>query len=168
MENVIVPKENVLPNVVGLKGPFSCLNKARYGISWGSIGAAEFCFEHARNYAVDRIQFGRPLASNQLVQKKLADMKTEIALSLQGCLRVGRLMDSGESKPEMISLIKRNSCGKSLVKSKVRALQVLSSGREQSICRADTLMDQALGYRYCTVARDRPKTMTSLRVRRAP
>ena len=114
MDGVFVPEENMLPNVSGLKGPFGCLNKARYGIAWGALGAAEDCWFRARQYTMDRIQFGRPLAQNQLIQKKLADMQTEIALGLQGCLRVGRLMDEGKDVPEMISLIKRNSCGKAL------------------------------------------------------
>ena len=114
MDDVFVPEENMLPNVSGLKGPFGCLNKARYGIAWGALGAAEDCWHRARQYTLDRVQFGRPLAQNQLIQKKLADMQTEITLGLQGCLRVGRLMDEGKSVPEMISLIKRNSCGKAL------------------------------------------------------
>ena len=114
MDDVFVPAENMLPNVSGLKGPFGCLNKARYGIAWGALGAAEDCWHRARQYTLDRVQFGRPLAQNQLIQKKLADMQTEIALGLQGCLRVGRLMDEGQAVPEMISLIKRNSCGKAL------------------------------------------------------
>lgn len=114
MDNVFVPTENLLANVSGLKGPFGCLNKARYGIAWGALGAAEFCWHAARQYTLDRQQFGRPLAANQLVQKKLADMQTEITLGLQGCLRVGRLLDEGKAAPEMVSLIKRNSCGKAL------------------------------------------------------
>ena len=114
MDDVFVPAENLLPNVNGLKGPFGCLNKARYGIAWGALGAAEDCWFRARQYTMDREQFGRPLAQNQLIQKKLADMQTEITLGLQGCLRVGRLMDEGKAMPEMISLIKRNSCGKAL------------------------------------------------------
>ncbi|QEX22731.1 glutaryl-CoA dehydrogenase [Hypericibacter adhaerens] len=114
MADVFVPEENLLPNVSGLKGPFGCLNNARYGIGWGALGAAEFCWQAARNYTLNRQQFGRPLAANQLVQKKLADMQTEIALGLQACLRVGRLKDEGKAAPEMISLIKRNSCGKAL------------------------------------------------------
>jgi glutaryl-CoA dehydrogenase len=114
MEDVPVPEENLLPNVSGLKGPFGCLNNARYGIAWGALGAAEFCWHQARSYTLDRKQFGRPLAANQLIQKKLADMQTEITLGLQGCLRVGRLKDEGKAAPEMISLIKRNSCGKAL------------------------------------------------------
>jgi glutaryl-CoA dehydrogenase len=104
----------MLPNVSGLGGPFGCLNNARYGIAWGAMGAAEFCWKRARNYTLDRKQFGRPLAANQLIQKKLADMQTEIALGLQACLRVGRLKDEGHAQPEMISLIKRNNCGKAL------------------------------------------------------
>ena len=114
MDDVFVPEENLLPNVRGLKGPFGCLNKARYGISWGAMGAAEFCWHAARQYTLDRIMFGKPLAATQLVQKKLADMQTEITLGLQASLRVGRLMDEGRATPEMISLIKRNGCGKAL------------------------------------------------------
>jgi glutaryl-CoA dehydrogenase len=114
MDEVFVPEANLMPNVSGLKGPFGCLNKARYGIAWGALGAAEDCWLRARQYTMDRQQFGRPLAQNQLIQKKLADMQTEIALGLQACLRVGRLMDEGQAAPEMISMIKRNSCGKSL------------------------------------------------------
>jgi len=114
LDNAFVPEENLLPNVSGLKGPFGCLNKARYGIAWGVIGSAEFCWHAARQYTLDRKQFGRPLAQTQLIQKKLADMQTEITLGLQSALQVGRLMDSGNWAPEMISLIKRNSCGKSL------------------------------------------------------
>jgi len=114
MEQVFVPEENLLPGVSGLKGPFSCLNKARFGIAWGALGAAEFCWHAARNYTLERKQFGRPLAANQLVQLKLANMQTEITLGLQGALRLGRLMDEGRATPEMISLLKRNACGKSL------------------------------------------------------
>ncbi|MDP3798355.1 MAG: acyl-CoA dehydrogenase [Polaromonas sp.] len=114
MDDVFVPDANLLPNVSGLKGPFGCLNKARYGIAWGALGAAEDCWFRARQYTMDRQQFGRPLAQTQLIQKKLADMQTEITLGLQACLRVGRLMDEDKAMPEMISLIKRNSCGKSL------------------------------------------------------
>lgn len=114
MDDVEVPEENLLPNASGLKGPFGCLNKARFGIAWGALGAAEFCWHAARQYTLDRTQFGRPLAATQLIQKKLADMQTEISLGLQGCLQAGRLMDQGQCAPELISLIKRNSCGKSL------------------------------------------------------
>ena len=114
MDEVFVPEENLLPNVEGLKGPFGCLNNARYGIAWGAMGAAETCWHTARDYTMDRKQFGVPLASKQLVQLKLADMQTEIALALQGCLRAGQLMDAGQIAPELISLIKRNSCGKAL------------------------------------------------------
>ena len=114
MADVFVPEANLLPKVKGLKGPFGCLNNARYGISWGALGAAEFCFHAARDYTLQRQQFGRPLAANQLIQKKLADMETEIALGLQACLRLGRLKDEGRATPEMISLLKRNSCGKAL------------------------------------------------------
>jgi glutaryl-CoA dehydrogenase len=114
MDNVFVPAENMFPDIKGLAGPFGCLNKARYGIAWGSLGAAEFCFSAARSYTLEREQFGRPLAANQLIQKKLADMQTEIALGLQGCLQMGRLMDANQCPVELISLLKRNNCGKSL------------------------------------------------------
>ena len=114
MDEVFVPNENLLPNVQGLKGPFGCLNSARYGIAWGALGAAEFCWHAARQYTLDRHQFGRPLAANQLVQKKLADMMTEITLGLQGCLRLGRMKDLGQAAPEITSIMKRNSCGKAL------------------------------------------------------
>ncbi len=114
MDNVFVPDENELPNVSGLKGPFGCLNRARFGIAWGTLGAAEFCWMQARQYTLDRIQFGRPLAANQLIQKKLADMQTEITLGLQGVLQMGRLMDERKCAPELISLMKRNNCGKAL------------------------------------------------------
>jgi glutaryl-CoA dehydrogenase len=114
MDGVEIGEEQLLPNVSGLKGPFGCLNRARYGISWGVMGAAEDCWHRARQYVLDRKQFGRPLAATQLVQKKLADMQTEIALGLQASLRVGRLLDDGKSTPEMVSLIKRNNCGKAL------------------------------------------------------
>ena len=114
MDDVFVPEANLLPNVKGLKGPFGCLTKARYGISWGAMGAAEFCWHAARQYTMDRKQFGKPLAANQLIQKKLADMQTEITLQLQVSLRIGRLMDEGRATPEMVSLAKRNACGKAL------------------------------------------------------
>ncbi|HJZ31771.1 MAG TPA: acyl-CoA dehydrogenase [Hyphomicrobiaceae bacterium] len=114
MDGVVVPEANLLPDVSGLKGPFGCLNRARYGIAWGAMGAAEDCWQRARAYTLERKQFGRPLAATQLVQKKLADMQTEIALGLQGALRVGRLFDAGKMAPEMISLVKRNNCGKAL------------------------------------------------------
>ena len=114
MDNVFVPDENIFPDVRGLKGPFTCLNSARYGISWGAIGAAEACWHTARQYTLDRQQFGRPLAANQLIQKKLADMQTEITLALQGCLRLGRMKDEGTAAVEITSLMKRNSCGKAL------------------------------------------------------
>lgn len=114
MDEVFVPEEQLLPNASGLSGPFGCLNKARYGIAWGALGAAEFCFHAARQYTLDRHQFGRPLAQTQLIQKKLADMQTDINLGLLGCLQAGRLMDAGQLAVETISLIKRNSCGKAL------------------------------------------------------
>ena len=114
MQDVFVPNENVLPKVEGYKGPFSCLNKARYGISWGAIGAAEFCWNAARGYTLERKQFNKPLAANQLIQLKLVNMQTEIAIALQSVLRVGRLIDDGSQNPEIISLVKRNSCGKAL------------------------------------------------------
>ncbi|MGO8914846.1 MAG: acyl-CoA dehydrogenase [Stellaceae bacterium] len=114
MDDVFVPAENLLPGVSGLKGPFSCLNNARYGIAWGALGAAEFCWHAARDYTLSRTAFGKPLAGTQLIQKKLADMQTEIAIGLQSCLRLGRLMDEHRATPEMVSMLKRNSCGKSL------------------------------------------------------
>ncbi|WP_183710101.1 MULTISPECIES: acyl-CoA dehydrogenase [unclassified Rhizobium] len=114
MENVFVPEENLLPNVSGLKGPFTCLNSARFGIAWGALGAAEDCYAKARQYVLDRKQFGRPLAANQLIQKKLADMVTEITLGLQGCLRLGRMKEEGHPPVELTSILKRNSCGKAL------------------------------------------------------
>ncbi|MGH6899769.1 MAG: acyl-CoA dehydrogenase [Geminicoccaceae bacterium] len=114
MDDVFVPEERMLPGVKGLRGPFSCLNKARFGIAFGALGAAEFCWHAARQYVLDRKQFGRPLAANQLIQKKLADMQTEIAIALQAVLRLGRLMDAGAAPPELVSLCKRNSCGKAL------------------------------------------------------
>ena len=114
MDNVFVPEENILPGVSGLSGPFGCLNRARYGIPWGSMGAAEFCWHSARNYVLEREQFGRPLAANQLIQKKLADMQTDIALGLNGALRVGRLIDEGRMLSDAISMLKRNNCGKAL------------------------------------------------------
>ncbi len=114
MDDVFVPEENAFPEVQGLKGPFTCLNSARFGIAWGALGAAEFCWQTARQYTLDRKQFGRPLAANQLIQKKLADMQTEITLGLQACLRVGRMKDEHQNVVEITSLIKRNSCGKAL------------------------------------------------------
>jgi len=114
MEDVKVPAANMLPNARGLSGPFGCLNNARYGIAWGALGAAQSCYSIARQYVLDREQFGAPLAANQIIQKKLADMCTEITLGYQGCLRVGRLIENKQHAPEMISLIKRNSCGKAL------------------------------------------------------
>lgn len=114
MDEVFVPEQNLLPNVAGLKGPFGCLNKARYGIAWGAMGAAEACWHAARDYTLERIQFGRPLAATQLVQKKLADMQTEISLGLQGCLRMGRMMDDNACPVEIVSMMKRNNAGKAL------------------------------------------------------
>jgi glutaryl-CoA dehydrogenase len=114
MDNAFVPDENIFPEVTGLKGPFSCLNKARYGIAWGTLGAAQFCYDAARSYTLERKQFNRPLAANQLIQLKLADMHTEITIGLQSCLRVGHLLDAGNCPPENISTVKRNSCGKAL------------------------------------------------------
>src|SRR5690606_33521391 len=114
MDNVFCPEENAFPEIRGLKGPFTCLNSARYGIAWGALGAAEDCWHRARQYVLDRKQFGRPLAANQLIQKKLADMQTEISLGLQGCLRLGRMKDEGSDSVEITSILKRNSCGKAL------------------------------------------------------
>jgi glutaryl-CoA dehydrogenase len=114
LQDCLIPEDNLLPNVRGLAGPFGCLNNARYGIAWGAMGAAEFCWHAARQYVLDRKQFGRPLAANQLIQKKLADMQTEIALGLQGALRLGRMLEAGRAAPPSISLMKRNNCGKAL------------------------------------------------------
>ena len=114
MQDVFVPEGNMLPKVKGLRGPFSCLNNARYGIAWGAMGAAEFCWMAARDYTLNRKMFGKPLAATQLIQKKLADMQTEITLGLQGCLRLGRMKDEGEAPVEITSILKRNSCGKAL------------------------------------------------------
>jgi len=114
MDNVFCPEDNAFPGVRGLKGPFTCLNSARYGIAWGAMGAAEDCYARARQYVLERQQFGRPLAANQLIQKKLADMATEISLGLQGALRLGRMKDEGSAAPEVTSLLKRNNCGKAL------------------------------------------------------
>jgi len=114
LEDCVIPEENLMPNVKGLAGPFGCLNNARYGISWGAMGAAEFCWHRARQYVLERKQFGRPLAANQLVQKKLADMQTEIAIGLQGALRLGRMLEAGKASPPSISLMKRNNCCKAL------------------------------------------------------
>jgi glutaryl-CoA dehydrogenase len=114
MDEVLVPEENLLPGVQGLKGPFGCLNSARYGIAWGTMGAAEACWHAARQYTIDRIVFGKPLAANQLIQKKLADMQTEITLGLHAALRLGRLRDEDRAPPEAISMLKRNNCGKAL------------------------------------------------------
>jgi glutaryl-CoA dehydrogenase len=119
MDNVFVPDDNLLPNARGLAGPFGCLNRARYGIIWGALGAAEFCWHAARKYTLERTQFGRPLAATQLIQIKLADMQTEITIGLHAALRLGQLMDAGREQPEMISLLKRNSCGKSLAIARV-------------------------------------------------
>jgi glutaryl-CoA dehydrogenase len=114
MEDVFVPEDNILPNIHGMKGPLGCLSNARYGIAWGTLGAAEFCWHAARQYTLDRKQFGKPLAANQLIQKKLADMQTEITLGLHSCLQAGRLMDQEKLSPDAISLLKRNNCGKAL------------------------------------------------------
>ena len=119
MDDVFVPDANYLPDAEGLAGPFGCLNKARYGIAWGALGAAEFCWHAARRYVLDRVQFGRPLAATQLVQLKLADMQTEITIGLQAALRLGRLLDEGRAEPEMVSMLKRNSCGKALAVARV-------------------------------------------------
>ncbi len=139
MNNVFVPEENVLPKAFGLKGPFSCLTKARYGISWGTLGAAEFCWQAALEYALNRKQFGRPIAATQLVQKKLADMQTEIALGLQGCLRAGRMMDEESAPHELISLLKRNNTGK--------ALDIARSARD--IHGANGICDEFHVIRHC-------------------
>jgi len=134
MDNVFCPEENAFPEVRGLKGPFTCLNSARYGIAWGALGAAEDCWFRARNYVLDRKQFGRPLAANQLVQKKLADMQTEITLGLQGCLRLGRMKDEGIASPEITSIMKRNSCGKALEVARVARDMLGGNGISDEFC----------------------------------
>jgi glutaryl-CoA dehydrogenase len=141
MDDVVVPAENLLPNVKGLKGPFSCLNSARFGISWGALGAAEACYETARRYVMDRKQFGRPLAANQLVQKKLADMVTEIALGLQTCLRLGRLKEEGSAPVELTSIVKRNSCGKSLDIARTARDMMGANGISDEFCVARHLVN---------------------------
>ena len=134
MDQVFVPKENMLPGVSGLKGPFTCLNSARFGIAWGALGAAESCYETARQYVLDRHQFGRPLAANQLIQKKLADMVTEISLGLQGCLRLGRMKDDGSAAVDLTSLMKRNSCGKALDIARVARDMLGGNGISDEFC----------------------------------
>ncbi|QRX82654.1 acyl-CoA dehydrogenase [Glaciimonas sp. PAMC28666] len=134
MDQVFVPKENMLPGVSGLKGPFTCLNSARFGIAWGALGAAESCYETARQYVLDRHQFGRPLAANQLIQKKLADMITEISLGLQGCLRLGRMKDDGSAAVDLTSLMKRNSCGKALDIARVARDMLGGNGISDEFC----------------------------------
>ncbi len=135
LDNVEAPEAALLPNVSGLKGPFGCLNRARYGIAWGAMGAAEDCWLRARQYGLDRKQFGRPLAATQLFQKKLADMQTKIAFGLQGALRVGRLMDEGQAAPEMISMIKRNNCGEALEVARTRARHARRQRNPDRLCR---------------------------------
>ena len=135
MDDVFVPEENDVPEVKGLRGPFSCLNNARYGIAWGALGAAEFCWQAARDYTLQRMMFGRPLAATQLIQKKLADMQTEITLGLQAVLRLGRLMDEHDAAPEMISLCKRNYCGKALDIARVGARHARRQRRGRRIPR---------------------------------
>ena len=134
MDDVFVPDASYMPNVKGLKGPFTCLNSARYGIAWGALGAAEACYETARQYVLDRKQFGRPLAANQLIQKKLADMLTEISLALQGCLRLGRLKDEGNAPVELTSIMKRNSCGKALDIARVARDMLGGNGISDEFC----------------------------------
>jgi glutaryl-CoA dehydrogenase len=141
MDEVFVPEENRFPEVSGLKGPFTCLNSARYGIAWGALGAAEACYETARQYVLDRKQFGRPLAANQLIQKKLADMVTEIALGLQACLRVGRLKDEGNAPVELTSIVKRNSCGKSLDIARMARDMLGGNGISDEFCVARHLVN---------------------------
>jgi glutaryl-CoA dehydrogenase len=141
MDDVFVPTENMLPNVKGLKGPFSCLNSARYGIAWGALGAAEACYETARNYTMERKQFGRPLAANQLIQKKLADMVTEIALGLQTCLRLGRMKEEGSAPVELTSIAKRNSCGKSLNIARAARDMMGANGISDEFCVARHLVN---------------------------
>jgi len=141
MDEVFVPEENAFPTVRGLKGPFTCLNSARYGIAWGALGAAEACYETARQYVLDRKQFGRPLAANQLIQKKLADMLTEITLGLQGCLRLGRMKDEGTAAVEITSIMKRNSCGKSLDIARVARDMLGGNGISDEFCVARHLVN---------------------------
>ncbi len=141
MDEVFVPEENMFPEVTGLKGPFTCLNSARFGIAWGALGAAEACYETARQYVLDRKQFGRPLAANQLVQKKLADMLTEITLGLQGCLRLGRMKDEGIAAVEITSIMKRNSCGKSLDIARVARDMLGGNGISDEFCIARHLVN---------------------------
>jgi glutaryl-CoA dehydrogenase len=141
MDEVFVPEENAFPEVRGLKGPFTCLNSARFGIAWGALGAAEACYETARQYVMDRQQFGRPLAANQLIQKKLADMLTEITLGLQAVLRVGRLKDEGAASVEITSLIKRNSCGKALDIARMARDMLGGNGISDEFCIARHLVN---------------------------
>ena len=141
MDEVFVPDANYMPNVKGLKGPFTCLNSARFGIAWGALGAAEACYETARGYTMDRKQFGRPLAANQLVQKKLADMLTEIALGLQACLRLGRMKEEGAAAVELTSIVKRNSCGKSLDIARVARDMLGGNGISDEYCVARHLVN---------------------------
>ena len=141
MDEVFVPAENMFPEVTGLKGPFTCLNSARYGIAWGALGAAEACYETARQYVLDRKQFGRPLAANQLVQKKLADMLTEISLGLQGCLQLGRMKDAGNAPVEVTSIMKRNSCGKALDIARVARDMLGGNGISDEFCVARHLVN---------------------------
>jgi glutaryl-CoA dehydrogenase len=141
MDEVFVPEENMFPEVTGLKGPFTCLNSARYGIAWGALGAAEACYETARQYVLDRNQFGRPLAANQLIQKKLADMLTEITLGLQGCLRLGRMKDEGTAAVEITSIMKRNSCGKSLDIARMARDMLGGNGISDEFCVARHLVN---------------------------
>ncbi|UCV17770.1 acyl-CoA dehydrogenase [Ferribacterium limneticum] len=141
MDEVFVPEENAFPNVRGLRGPFTCLNSARYGIAWGALGAAEACYETARQYTLDRKQFGRPLAANQLVQKKLADMLTEISLGLQTCLRIGRMKEEGNAPVELTSIVKRNSCGKALEIARVARDMLGGNGISDEFCVARHLVN---------------------------
>jgi len=141
LDDVFVPEENVLPNVTGLKGPFTCLNSARYGISWGALGAAEACYHTARQYVLDRKQFGRPLAANQLIQKKLADMLTEISIGLQACLRLGRMKDEGIAPVEVTSILKRNSCGKALDIARMARDMLGGNGISDEFCIARHLVN---------------------------
>ena len=141
MDEVFCPEENAFPDVRGLKGPFTCLNSARFGIAWGALGAAEACYETARQYTIDRIQFGRPLAANQLIQKKLADMVTEITLGLQGCLRLSRMKEEGIAAVELTSIIKRNSCGKSLDIARMARDMLGGNGISDEFCVARHLVN---------------------------
>ena len=156
LDEVFCPEENAFPEVRGLKGPFTCLNSARYGIAWGALGAAEDCFHRARQYVLDRHQFGRPLAANQLIQKKLADMLTDISLGLQGCLQLGRMKDAGTAAVEVTSILKRNSCGKALDIARVARDMMGGNGISDEFGVARHLVNlEAVSYTHLTLPTNR-------------